>query len=584
MVYRFANIQTPGADLTDEELKSLELNLSKMNIVAQSFEKLRTAETSLAPLIDFFDGSRGSRVKFNKERVQTVLAQQPNFIEKVYASLRAYASELDITPNQFNSCVQGVERSLRSGKAPTGRLREVFHTKWLEAHDKVAEVPASFQKTLHGAVTNLAFRPDCLEFLHIFRSHSSLEAHSTVATLTEHLRKTPIYDLPKEPYIEQPQRYAAYALAKELAPAANTDFIAEVEDEVGRDISTWISDWRSFVDNPPSKGKFSGVRQHYFGPNPPTRKVSMLLFYICSNEALRNRFRTQLIELLSIAVSMQEASGAWTDAFQIQEQDWNTSVRDECTLSTAFLTLALSEMLGSVDYTKPISRAVNWLVRAQQPDGSFKDTDPNRDNTACVTLLVCASIRRFAEGAEANIERAHTYLLEAQDECGFWQGDRPISEFQLTALALRYMLSSSHSELPLGAWGQSALQIQSLAEDLLARGDTASIKIAVVSSLHAVEFALYEAIERFPSGSIYKGDTRDQTIGVRQAKANLRDIVRGLGKIEATHDLPHSTQISGHASIRDNVIHKNQSVDDHSAQQAVGTAGKFINLVLSLQP
>ncbi|MDX8496165.1 terpene cyclase/mutase family protein [Mesorhizobium sp. VK22B] len=587
MTRHASELRIPAPDLSPEQIKLFNEKITIINVANEARRALNFAEMHLIQfsVARAISGDHAKdRRKINKQLFLETLDKHPAYVEDTYAAVCEPALKIGITLRQFLACVSGIKRSLQSGKEPRNRLRALIHEKWQEAESAVDQLPASFRKTILGAYVMLTHDPGLIEFLQEFRSNFHRERSASIDAILKLLASYPIIDILGRRYFEAPLNYAAYDIVRDIAPASNVEFLTNLEEQVSLDLSEWVNSWRSFLDNPISRPSIPGPRPHYIGPNPPTRDVAMHLYLLCSNRSLRERFRTPLLELCQIAVRMQEGSGAWTDAFSVPLESGSFSVRDDCTFSTIFMVLALHEMTDSVDYSNNIEKAVKWLVKAQQTNGSFADTNSIYNNSACLTILACSIFDKLAKGAEGSIDRAHAYLLSTQNSFGFWSGSKPLGEFDVTTCALRYLLGRQRRENRLGHWGQSSLRFQSIAEDTLARGDVTAAKLAVIASYHGVEFALYDVISRFPNGNIYANDSSDRTLGVREAKARLRDLARDIGLLDQKKDLPHSMQISQHASLRGNIVHRNQDVDQSSAQRTIETSRKFIEAILSYQP
>ena len=156
--------------------------------------------------------------------------------------------------------------------------------------------------------------------------------------------------------------------------------------------------------------------------DPPTADVSARCAIVLARAAQRNAaYRGALDACLRYLRREQEPFGAWFGR-------WGTNY-----IYGTWSVLAALEQAGVPASEPSVRRAVEWLKRAQRPDGGWgEDNDSylrpdtagtGRESTAFQTAWAMLGLMAAREGQSPEVRRGADFLLRTQRPDGLWDGD-----------------------------------------------------------------------------------------------------------------------------------------------------------------
>src|SRR6202035_2817327 len=188
---------------------------------------------------------------------------------------------------------------------------------------------------------------------------------------------------------------------------------------------------------------------------------SFLAWNIFRSKKLSRVLQAELSVLIDLISKLQSADGSWS------LPQWMHGSQDSTCEVTALCLLALARNHDKSRYDEHIDRASAWLCSAQRHDGSWTSSggrhsaaEPDLLTTAFAREALAISTQNFGK----NIERAASYIIEAQQPLGNWTNQHFPIEF-ITAVFVDCLTAEWADVLP-----RFANEHLRMARELLPRG------------------------------------------------------------------------------------------------------------------
>ncbi|MDP5281413.1 hypothetical protein Q9Q95_20980 [Sphingomonas sp. DG1-23] len=302
----------------------------------------------------------------------------------------------------------------------------------------------------------------------------------------------------------------------------------------------------------------------------PVEAVAYHLWRCARSPLLVGTLRRGIAMQLDRLAIRQHADGYWeTDDDGAQR----IGVR-----ATALATLAF-QRLGDDRYHDAISRAVAWLLAQRTPDAGFwvrHSGDEAEDLIGTAVTLEVIRRSQIANDVGHVLDQADAWLLGKQLELGEWHAD-PLEDDFTTAIILGYLVRPNDLLAQVDGFLLMARDFFRRAEELSLEGGANTRRLAAIATVHAVEMFLYGLFEnRDDLGLSAFRENGAETLGPRDAMAQLQAALRRQGVLGDNQRLAHRDQISSLIGRRDNIIHRAHEISANELMRGLIDARRFI--------
>ncbi|MEM5500756.1 hypothetical protein WNY59_04045 [Ahrensia kielensis] len=411
----------------------------------------------------------------------------------------------------------------------------------------------------------------------IWGGFENKEAVSRLRTYRDEKSELPYRKHPKIAY--EARSISHYELAIGLCHGIPDRYVMEMERWLQDKLVSIISDWESYHAS--EYANFSSMPE-YVSPQP--FDVCFSLCLLCEIPRFRTRFRPELDKLFPLLFRFMLPNGTlWFPEPRPTTANKENIRKDHAPSPNLLTTCLLTNALFALEKEDWIEQyalpACEWIAGRQTTEGGWQDeTFISMDEEGVLaTYLSSEALQRSGEYRFShNIRKGKKKLLELQTDSGAWE-----SKFVDVSLISRKIIDHFVEAAP--KWGtgtirkldRSGREFVQIAQQLLAQGGEANIKMAIVALCHGLEFQLY-ALLSTPSieTNIFRKDGQ-QTIGAREAMSKLREHLVANGEIRDVSTLRFQSQISLMISTRDAVVHKNASVSKSDVLQWISEVEAF---------
>lgn len=302
----------------------------------------------------------------------------------------------------------------------------------------------------------------------------------------------------------------------------------------------------------------------------PVEAVAYHLWRCARSPLLVGALRRAIAMHLDRLAARQHADGYW--------QTYDHGAERVGVRATALAALAF-QRLGDDRYHDAISRAVAWLL-AQRMQGTGVWVRHHRDEDADLigTAVTLEVIRRsqIANYVGHVLDEADSWLLDQQLELGQWHAS-PFEDDFTTAIVLGYLARPNDLLAQVDGFLLMARDFFRRAEELSLEGGANTRRLAAIATVHAVEMFLYGLFEnRDDLGLSAFRENGAETLGPRDAMAQLQAALRRQGVLGDNQRLAHRDQISSLIGRRDNIIHRAHEISANELKRGLIDARRFI--------
>lgn len=327
------------------------------------------------------------------------------------------------------------------------------------------------------------------------------------------------------------------------------------------------------------------------------RAVAIDLWLVSRTRTLPEHLSDLVALCLRGLVRSQNADGSWPSEVRIEQplqpldadpsgKVWRPSRRFNLDfypdrLATALCTVCLLRLSRSEEHHERARKAVEWLLREQQPDGSWREHtyvqgSPEPASDLWTTVLASEAIARSKNsGTKRAVDRSVEWILGQQGSFGHWEG-RGIPDFLLTVQILEFNRGRDALAMPLSGYFETARGLLLRSATLAQEDDPTARQLAIVAAHSGVEAFLYGLLCQPEVGiSIWK-DKQD-TLGLRVASRKLEGHLKEKKLLAQSAILAHRNDLDSLAYIRDQVVHKASHVSRRDAIEKIAGAHSFVS-------
>lgn len=446
-----------------------------------------------------------------------------------------------------------------------------------EAFEALKKVPPSARKA--ASYLEAEFRFDKLPWeAIIWKSFAKSDALDRLRSYREDKGELPPSNSSTTSAVSR--HFSHYLVALGLSGDRPDNYVLEFERGFQDDLSHILSCWKSH---------FEGELQSHYPSRPESLIPSIVdvcfsLWLWSSVKRFRERFRYDLDTIFQMLLRLALPNGAvWeVEPALFTKEDAGGRALDYAQVPSNRATGLFANALFALGRDEWIYdyalKACEWLSTQQQADGGWaaKSGFSTEQADVFTTYLAIEALRRSGEPAyEHNVDRGREWLLGTQDITGAWEAPNLDVSF-VTRIILEHFNSpfAAPQTGTINGLESTARELLMIAKQLAMQGGAANRKMATISLAHSLEFSLYAMLTKIEI-SFFKG-SGDRTIGAKQAMAELRDYLLGIGNLRNGQSLRFQSQLSMLVTSRDAVVHKNAYVDANELQSWIREVEDFI--------
>jgi hypothetical protein len=313
--------------------------------------------------------------------------------------------------------------------------------------------------------------------------------------------------------------------------------------------------------------------------------LGVALWLLSRAPSIPRLLRPELREALDAVLAIQHPDGWWPERDPSPLPNGQTEEIPD-TAATALCAVGI-QALGYDRHMAAAARAIQWLITAQQNDGSWcVRSRSNKESDVFTTVVALEAMRRHDDDINRQIELGERWLLNSQKPDGSWNAARTNHYWRdvrdnwpdewLNVLVL-YYFRNRHAikPVPPGLLTVAKGFIRRAEELALEEGSDVA-RLAVVSAFHGVEMFLYGVCaDALYNLDYFRANSQD-TYGLREILGLLRKELRERGQMGPRDDFKGITQIKELAALRDQVVHKGHDVEPATSTRLVGYAVRFV--------